>query len=436
MATPCNQTDPMNIDPMALVAQLPYMDYRQGILHIDGVSALQLADTYGTPAYVYSKNAIMAAYRAYDTSFASVEHQICYAVKANSNLAILKLLADLGAGFDIVSKGELLRVLQVTNGKKVVFSGVGKTFDDIECALQADIDCFNVEAISELDLINKVAGSMGKKARISLRINPDVDAQTHPYISTGLKDNKFGIDHHHAIQGYLYAQSLPNLHIVGIDCHIGSQLETVEPFVDALDRLIELIETLKSHHIHLRHIDIGGGLGVRYIDENPVDTQTYAKALLGKLQALGLVVYLEPGRNMVANAGLLLTTVDVLKPTDNKNFAIVDASMSELIRPALYDAKMAVICADLTTQTPACVWDVVGSVCESGDFLAKNRQLALAVGDVLAITGAGAYGFSMASNYNTRPRPCEILVGAGEHCIIRKKEQYEQLWHNECMASF
>lgn len=422
---------PLVIDAIALTDSLPYLNYHDDVLHIDGVSVPQLTQSYGTPAYIYSKNAIIAAYQAYAEGFCDIDHQICYAVKANSNLSVLKLLAHLGAGFDIVSKGELLRVLQVTDGTKVVFSGVGKTYDDIECALNADIDCFNVEAISELDLINQVAGKLGKKARISLRINPDVDAKTHPYISTGLKDNKFGIDHNHAIAGYLHARSLPNLHIVGIDCHIGSQLETVEPFVDALDRLIELINELKAHDIHLSHIDIGGGLGVRYIDENPVSTSTYAKALMPKLKALGLKVYLEPGRNMVANAGVLLTTVDVLKPTDGKNFAIVDASMSELIRPALYDAQMAIIQAQLHTQATVQTWEVVGSVCESSDFLAKDRQLALAVGDVLAITGAGAYGFSMASNYNSRPRPCEVMVDKGTHRLIRQKESYEQLWQNE-----
>lgn len=437
-----NQTNTANkatglvIDPVALVGCLPHFAYCDEVLHIDGVSVLSLAKQFGTPSYVYSSSAIIEAYRAYQTSFATIPHRICYAVKANSNLAILKLLSEEGAGFDIVSKGELLRVLQVTDGKKVVFSGVGKTADDIHAALLADIDCFNVEAISELDLINQVAGTLGRVANISLRINPDVDAMTHPYISTGLKDNKFGIDHRLALQAYEYAKQLPHLAIVGIDCHIGSQLLSAEPFVHALDRLIPLITALNDKGIVLKHIDIGGGLGVKYTDETPVTTQSYANALLPKLKALGLSVYLEPGRNMVANAGALLTTVNVLKPTPNKNFAVVDASMAELIRPALYQSVMAIIPARLPTPKAlqsldtAC-WDIVGAVCESGDRLGENRQLALAVGDVLAITGAGAYGFVMASNYNSRPKPCELLVDNGVAKVIRQRQSYDELWRGE-----
>lgn len=419
------------IDPVRLAAHLPFIDYQDGVLHIDGVSAQTLAQTYGTPTYVYSKNAIEQAYQAYEQGFGDTPHRICYAVKANSNLAVLKVLADMGAGFDIVSKGELARVLQVTDGTRVVYSGVGKTADDIRYALQADIDCFNVEAMSELDLINQVAGEMGKRARISLRINPDVDAKTHPYISTGMRDNKFGISHEQTLCAYQYASSLPHLEITGIDCHIGSQLEEVQPFVDALDKLIELTDALADAGIVLRHIDIGGGLGVRYVDENPVTAQVYIGALLPKLQALGLTVYCEPGRNIVANAGVLLTTVDVLKPTEFKNFAIVDASMSELLRPALYESVMAVIPAHLKADMQAECWDVVGSVCESSDVLAKGRALALAVGDVLAITGAGAYGFSMASTYNSRPLPCEVMTANGTHRIIRKRQSLEQLWQDE-----
>ncbi|MDO4250205.1 MAG: diaminopimelate decarboxylase [Moraxella sp.] len=419
------------IDPVILTRSLPFIEYRQEELYIEGVSALTLSQQYGTPTYVYSKNAIIQAYQAYHQSFGALPHQICYAVKANSNLAVLNVLAKLGAGFDIVSKGELARVLQVTDGKKVVYSGVGKTFDDIEFALKADIDCFNVEAISELELINQVATTLNKKARISLRINPDVDAKTHPYISTGMKDNKFGISHEQAVSAYQYAQSLPMLEIVGIDCHIGSQLEEVQPFVDALSRLALLIDELKAVGIYLKHIDIGGGLGVRYIDENPVSTHDYIQALLPQLSALGLTVYCEPGRNMVANAGVLLTTVDVLKPTEFKNFAIVDASMSELIRPALYDSKMAIIPTRQQPQAQLQCWDVVGSVCESSDFLAKERALALCVGEVLAVTGAGAYGFTMASNYNSRPLPCEVMVEEGMHRVIRQRQRLEQLWQDE-----
>lgn len=418
------------IEPVAFCEGLCGLDYQGSHLHIDGVSASTLAQTYGTPCYVYAKNAIIKAYEAYAQSFGELDYQICYAVKANSNLAVLKLLAQLGCGFDIVSKGELLRVLQVSDGKKVVYSGVGKTYDDIKTALMADIDCFNVEAVSELELINQVAGELGCVARISLRVNPDVDAKTHPYISTGLKDNKFGIDHRHAIAVYDYANTLPNLKIVGIDCHIGSQLLQTQPFVDALVKVANLVTHLAQKGIRLRHIDIGGGLGVRYIDENPASVGEYAHALMPILKQLGLKVYLEPGRNMVANAGVLLTSVHTLKPTDNKNFAIADASMSELIRPALYDAKMAVIPTYLN-DVPPMQWDIVGSVCESADFLAKQRCLAIEAGDVLAITGAGAYGFVMASNYNTRPRPPEVMCDNGTHRLIRKRESYESLWADE-----
>lgn len=419
------------IDEQKLVNALPYLTYDNNTLHIDGVSASTLAQTYGTPLYVYAKNAITKAYQSYVDGFGGLSHRVCYAVKANSNLAVLKHLASLGAGFDIVSKGELLRVLQVTDGKKVVYSGVGKTADDVLAALNAEIDCFNVEAVSELDLINEVAGTLGKTARISLRVNPDVDAKTHPYISTGLKDNKFGISHDKAVAVYQYASTLPNLEIVGIDCHIGSQLTEVKPFVDALDKLIELIDELKAVGITLKHIDIGGGLGVRYIDENPASTAEYLGALLPKLQSLGLTVYCEPGRNLVANAGVLLTKVDVLKPTDDKNFAIVDASMAELMRPALYGSVMAVIPAVRADNDDKKVWDIVGSVCESSDFLAKDRVLSPKVGDVLALTGAGAYGFTMASNYNTRPRPAEVMAENGTHRLIRQRETHAELWANE-----
>lgn len=423
----------LTINPLDHVHSLPFLDYRHDTLTLDGVPCDVLAQTYGTPCYVYSQNAIKTAYNAYKTSFGSIKTQICYAVKANANLAVLKVLADLGAGFDIVSIGELCRVLQVTNGQKVVYSGVGKTASDIAYALNADIDCFNVEAMSELDLINEVAGKLSKTANISLRINPDIDANTHPYISTGLKDNKFGISHTVAIDAYLYAQQLPNIKIVGIDCHIGSQLSEVTPFVHALDKLIELIEQLKTHNIHLRHIDLGGGLGVRYTHENVASIDEYAQALLPKLQALGLMLYIEPGRNIVANAGLLLTQVTVLKPTEHKNFAIVDSSMSELLRPALYQSVMAIIPTKLnqkhTNNTQA--WSVVGAVCESSDVLGKDRMLALAVGDLLAITGAGAYGFSMASNYNSRPRPPEIMTDCGTHRLIRQRESLADLWQNE-----
>ncbi len=421
----------MTIDATILADALPYFSYVDGKLSLDGVTAKHLAQTYGTPLYVYSRRALLDKYQEYTDSFAAIPHQICFAVKSNSNLAILKTLAEAGCGFDIVSKGELARVLQVTDGKKVVYSGVGKTADDIAYALEADICCFNVEAISELDLISQVAQSMAKTARISLRINPDVDAKTHPYISTGMKDNKFGINHEQAVSAYQHAASLPNLEIVGIDCHIGSQLLEVDGFSDALDKLIELIDALKAVGITLKHIDLGGGLGVRYIDENPATTDAYAAVLLPRLKSLGLSLFLEPGRSLVANTGMLLTTVDVLKPTQYKNFAIVDASMSELLRPALYESVMAVIPADLALNREDKAWDVVGSVCESSDFLAKDRKLGLAVGDLLAVTGAGAYGFTMASNYNSRPRPAEVMVDDGEARIIRERETLADLWRGE-----
>lgn len=434
--TQCNQ--PLSIDPRYHTTFLPFIDYQNNLLHIDGVSSHTLVQDYGTPLYVYSKNALIANYHAYIDAFASLDDvHICYAVKANSNLSVLAALAQVGAGFDIVSVGELARVLKAGGqAKKIVYSGVGKTANDIRTALTAGVGCFNVEAISEIELINQVAGELGKIASIALRINPDVDAQTHPYISTGLKDNKFGISHHQAIPAYQLAHSLPNLKIIGIDCHIGSQLIQAQPFVDALDKMIELIDALNDIGIRLQHIDLGGGLGVRYVDETPVSITDFAKALLPRLLDLqnryGLGLHLEPGRNIVANAGALLTCVNVLKPTEYKNFAIVDASMTELMRPALYSSVMAIIPTDLSRMhDDKKVWDVVGTVCESSDFLAKDRLLSLSVGDILAITGAGAYGYSMASNYNTRPRPAEILCDNGVHRIIRRAETLDDLWQHE-----
>ncbi len=426
------------INPEALTAHLPALDYHDSALHMDQVSIDEVVKHYGTPCYVYSKQAILDVYQAYTDSFASLNHQICYAVKANSNLAVLGVLAQAGAGFDIVSRGELMRVLAAGGeASRVVFSGVGKTYSDIEYALNQGIGCFNVESISELTLINDVAQALDKSAPISLRVNPDVDAKTHPYISTGLKDNKFGIAHEEAIAVYQQATELSHIDIVGIDCHIGSQLTEVEPFVAALDKVIELIHKLRDKGIELRHIDLGGGLGVRYIDETPVSIDDFANALLPKLSELGLTVFFEPGRSIVANAGVLLTQVDVLKPTEHKNFAIVDAAMNDLIRPALYQAEMAVIPAALpkngldTEGTQP--WDIVGAICETGDFLAKDRLLALNTGDILAITGAGAYGFAMSSNYNSRPRASEVMVAGDRHQLIRKRESIEALYADEVL---
>jgi len=426
------------INPEALTAHLPELHYQNNTLHMEQVSITEVAKHYGTPCYVYSKQAILDVYQAYTDSFASLTHQICYAVKANSNLAVLGVLAQAGAGFDIVSRGELMRVLAAGGeAARVVFSGVGKTYSDIEYALNQGIGCFNVESISELTLINEVAAQLDKSAPISLRVNPDVDAKTHPYISTGLKDNKFGIAHEDALVVYQQAAKLSHIDIVGIDCHIGSQLTEVEPFVAALDKVIELVHSLRKAGIELRHIDLGGGLGVRYIDETPVSIDEFANALLPKLSELGLTVFFEPGRSIVANAGVLLTKVDVLKPTEHKNFAIVDAAMNDLIRPALYQAEMAVIpnvlpSNGINTESTE-PWDIVGAICETGDFLAKDRLLSLSTGDILAITGAGAYGFTMSSNYNSRPRASEVMVADDRHQLIRKRETVEALYADEVL---
>ena len=426
------------VNPEALTAHLPALHYQNDALHMEQVSMSEIAKHYGTPCYVYSKQAILDVYQAYTDSFASLNHQICYAVKANSNLAVLGVLAQAGAGFDIVSRGELMRVL-AAGGKasRVVFSGVGKTYSDIEYALNQGISCFNVESISELTLINDVAKALDKSAPISLRVNPNVDAKTHPYISTGLKDNKFGITHEDAVAVYEQAAQLSHIDIIGIDCHIGSQLTEVAPFVAALDKVLELIHSLRDKGIELRHIDLGGGLGVRYIDETPVSIDEFAQALLPKLTELGLTVFFEPGRSIVANAGVLLTKVDVLKPTEHKNFAIVDAAMNDLIRPALYQAEMAVIPSILPNKgidnDGTQPWDIVGAICETGDFLAKDRLLSLAKDDILAITGAGAYGFTMSSNYNSRPRASEVMVSNDRHQLIRKRETIEALYANEVL---
>ncbi|WP_201588707.1 diaminopimelate decarboxylase [Psychrobacter fozii] len=439
MTTVTTQTEQgLYINPEALTAHLPALNYHKDALHMEQVSITELVDCYDTPCYVYSKQAILDVYQAYTDSFASLKHQVCYAVKANSNLAVLGVLAQAGAGFDIVSRGELMRVLAAGgDAARVVFSGVGKTYGDIEYALTQGIGCFNVESISELALINEVAQQLDKSAPISLRVNPNVDAKTHPYISTGLKDNKFGITHEDAVAVYEKAAALSHIDIVGIDCHIGSQLTEVEPFVAALNKVIELIHTLREKGIELRHIDLGGGLGVRYIDETPVSMDEFAAALLPKLSELGLTVFFEPGRSIVANAGVLLTRVDVLKPTEHKNFAIVDAAMNDLIRPALYQAEMAVIPSVLPSKgidtDGTQPWDIVGAICETGDFLAKGRLLALETGDTLAITGAGAYGFTMSSNYNSRPRASEVMVSDNHHQLIRPRETIESLYENETL---
>lgn len=403
-----------------------------GVLHAEQCSLDQLAQQFGTPLYVYSKATFEKHYLEMDKAFDFIDHQICFAVKSNSNLAVLNVLAKLGSGFDIVTGGELARVLAAGGDpSKIVFSGLGKQEADIQKALEVGIACFNVESYAELDRIQKVAEKMGKKAPISLRVNPDVDAKTHPYISTGLKENKFGIPSDSVFETYQYAASLPNLDVVGIDCHIGSQLTETQPFVDALDRVIVMIEQLKQLGIDLKHIDIGGGLGVTYKDETPPSVTEYANAMRPALEKLGLKVYMEPGRSISANAGVLLTKVDLLKPTNHRNFAIIDAAMNDLIRPSLYQAWMDIQAVTPRTDVEIKTWDLVGAICETGDFLGKERDLALQENDILAVMGAGAYGFVMSSNYNSRGRAAEVMVDADQAHLIRKRETIESLWENE-----
>lgn len=397
-------------------------------LQVEGVALTDIAAQFGTPTYVYSAQALRQTYQSYADAFASHKTLICYAMKANSNLSILKLFADLGAGFDIVSGGELARVLAVGgNPAKVVFSGVGKTALEIEAALKAGIKCFNVESASELDRINSVAGKLGKIAPISLRVNPNVDAQTHPYISTGLKENKFGVAHEDARAIYAKAASLPNLKVVGIDCHIGSQLTEIAPFVEALEKVLQLIDLISADGIQLKHLDIGGGVGICYSDETPPAIADYAQALLKTLGQRDLELIVEPGRSLVGNAGLLLTQVEYLKHAEAKNFAIVDAAMNDLMRPALYDAFHDVKAVVPRAEIPAQEYDLVGPICESGDFLARNRSLALEQGDLIAILSAGAYGMSMSSNYNTRPRAAEVLIDGDQARLVRRRESVDEL---------
>ncbi|MEJ5137581.1 MULTISPECIES: diaminopimelate decarboxylase [Acinetobacter] len=405
-----------------------------GVLHAEQCSLDQLAQQYGTPLYVYSKATFEKHYLDMDQAFSFIDHQICFAVKSNSNLAVLNVLAKLGSGFDIVTGGELARVLAAGgDATKIVFSGLGKQEADIQKALEVGIACFNVESHAELDRIQKVAAGLGKKAPISLRVNPDVDAKTHPYISTGLKENKFGIPSDSVFETYQYAASLPNLDVIGIDCHIGSQLTETQPFVDALDRVIMMIAKLKELGIQLKHIDIGGGLGVTYKDETPPSVAEYANAMRPALEKLGLKVYMEPGRSISANAGVLVTKVDLLKPTNYRNFAIIDAAMNDLIRPSLYQAWMDIQPVISRIDFEAKTWDIVGAICETGDFLGKERELAIQENDNLAVLGAGAYGFVMSSNYNSRGRAAEVMVDADQSYVIRKRETIESLWENESL---
>lgn len=401
-------------------------EYRNNVLYGEDVALARVAEQHGTPTYVYSRETLERHYLAYANALGEHPGMICYAVKANSNIAVLNLLARLGSGFDIVSQGELERVIRAGGDpSRVVFSGVAKQPAEIRRALELGIHCFNAESDAELDRINAVAGDMGKVAPISLRVNPDVDANTHPYISTGLKENKFGISIDQALAVYQRAASLPNLEVVGLDCHIGSQLTELTPFIDALDRLLVLVDQLADNGIVLKHLDLGGGLGVCYADEEPPLPSTYMEAALAKLGDRQLELIMEPGRSIAANAGVLLTRVEFLKPTEHKNFAIIDAAMNDLIRPSLYSAYQDIIPLKIDESRELLSWDLVGPVCETGDFLGKDRKLGLEPGDLLAVCSSGAYGFTMSSNYNSRNRAAEVMVDGDSIHLIREREDFE-----------
>ncbi|MEI2636337.1 MAG: diaminopimelate decarboxylase [Methylotenera sp.] len=406
---------------------------KNGEFHAENVALSQIAQEFDTPCYVYSKAALTQAFKSFQAGLVNANHLICFAVKANPNIAILNLFAKLGAGFDIVSGGELARVLAAGGDpQKVVFSGVGKTADEMRAALKVGIFCFNVESASELTRLNTVAGEIGKIAPVSLRVNPNVDAKTHPYISTGLKNNKFGVAFEDALDVYMQAASMPNIAVHGVDCHIGSQITELSPFIDALDRVLGLVDALEAKGIHISHIDVGGGIGITYSDETPPEFGLYAKAILDKLANRNVRLLFEPGRALVGNAGILLTKVEYLKLAETKNFAIVDAAMNDLMRPALYDAYH-----DIAAVTPrtgdTTNYEIVGPVCESGDFLGHDRALNLQEGDLLAIKSAGAYGMSMASNYNTRPRAAEIMVDGDKTSVIRQREKIADLFALETL---
>jgi diaminopimelate decarboxylase len=409
-----------------------HFEFRGGELFAENVRVADIAQRYGTPCYIYSRATLERHYRAFDDALAPIEHQVYYAVKANSNLAVLNVLARLGSGFDIVSGGELHRVLRAGGDpKKIVFSGVGKTADEMRDALNANIHCFNVESESELIRLDGVAQKRGERARIALRVNPDVDAKTHPYISTGLKDNKFGVDIATAERLYPMAVTMAGIEIVGIASHIGSQLLDVQPLLDAMDRVLALVDRLATTGIQFQHIDVGGGLGVRYRDEQPVHPSEWAAALLPKLDGRSLKLMTEPGRAIAGNAGLLVTRVETLKSNDEKNFAVIDAAMNDLIRPTLYKAWMDIVRVSAASSAPVKKYDIVGPICETGDWLGKDRELALAEGDLLAVRTAGAYGFVMASNYNTRPRAAEIMVDGERVHEVRARETIDDLLRGE-----
>ncbi len=410
---------------------MDHFHYQHGELFAENVALTAIAEQYGTPSYIYSRATLERHWRAFDDAFSGQSHLVCYAVKANSNLAVLNVLARLGSGFDIVSAGELARVLAAGGrADRTVFSGVGKTAAEIAYALEQEIRCFNVESVAELERINQVAGELGKVAPISIRVNPDVDAETHPYISTGLKENKFGIDISLAPAVYQQAAAMAHLHVIGVDCHIGSQLTKVTPFVDALKRVLLLIDDLADNGIAIHHLDIGGGLGIQYKDETPPTPAEYAAAMQDLLKDRPLEILMEPGRAIAGNAGILLSKVEYIKASDDKRFAIVDAAMNDLLRPALYQSWMAIE-AVKPRETALLSYDIVGPVCETGDFLGKDRKLAIESGDLLAVRSAGAYGFTMSSNYNSRPRAVEIMVDGDKAVVVRERETIESLYHGE-----
>jgi diaminopimelate decarboxylase len=411
-----------------------HFNYRGDALYAEDVALGDVAERFGTPCYVYSRATLERHWHAFDQAFAKRAHLICFAVKANSNLAVLNVLARLGAGFDIVSVGELERVLAAGGpAERIIFSGVGKRADEIRRALQVGIRCFNVESEAELERIAAVAAELGTRAPVSLRVNPDVDARSHPYISTGLKENKFGIDIHAAEAVYRRAAEMPEILIAGIDCHIGSQLTELAPFLDALDRVLALADRLGRQGIQIDHLDLGGGLGIRYTDERPPEPADYAEALEQRLGERPYRIILEPGRAIAGNAGVLLTRVEYLKPTEAHRFAIVDAAMNDLLRPALYQAEQQIVPVKRRMDGEEQIWDIVGPVCETGDFLGKGRPLALTEGDLLAIRSSGAYGFSMSSNYNSRPRAAEVMVDGGVAHLVRRRETLPELFAGESL---
>ena len=414
-----------------------HFEYRDSELHVESIALSKIASEFGTPTYIYSKAMIEENFHSYTNALGSFENLICYSVKANSNLAVLNILARLGAGFDIVSIGELQRVLNAGGDpQKIVFSGIGKTIEEMRAALNQNIYCFNIESKPELETLNKVADSMGKVAPVAIRINPDINASTHPYIATGMRENKFGVPLDESIDLYEVAQQLGNVRIEGIDCHIGSQLTEIDPIIESLKQVLDLVEKLKTRKINLKHINLGGGLGVVYRDETPPSISNYVNSILKELNHIDTKLILEPGRSIVANAGILVTKVLYLKTTQHKNFAIVDAAMNDLLRPSLYEAWLEILPTYRNSSKPIETWDVVGPICESGDFLGLQRDMALKENDTLAVLGTGAYGFSMSSNYNSRCRAAELIVDKDKVHLARRRESIEDLFLGEtCMPN-